>query len=934
MGKTLLVFSVLFASTILFSPAHCEVFKTMNVSMPTNYGTFLGEIHYAEKDQVQALRVERIIQEDLIKVINYFEYVPHDVVHFNLDPYMRLTNGNARTFPTNIINLYNFPASNREHLITMENWIQGLVLHEFIHITHLDQTRDWLKVGRTIFGTIAKVPTGIVPHWFTEGIAVWGESHLINGGRLNNPLFNKELLIEFKDPKFCKTIDCLDAPGVYPQGSLSYWAGAQFIQYLENKKPKTIKCLVEQNSGGIPFFLNNAFEFCTGETAQRLFSKFHDEFIANGEAIDPMTRKGWGDDIHNVFGSDDFQKGLVLDGDRIFKVEDQKFKEALVSYDLKDHVNFVGHFPWPISNLAGMVDGISTKTSLDPDKDKDSRLLLVAFNDDPRFRGQNRSWKLINPDTLLIERTLSFPHDPSYVIPMGGENFITFSYWDNRWIAEKNGELLRVFSTNSNISLVKKLNDQILLKINDSNGNSTLVLTDFNLQRLSVVYQSSNFYDTPLITEKYLVIRENTELKLLEWTRGIQLSQLPKDILNRVTFAEFNEQRAVVLEAGLKNLAMSTSVADSYIKNGKTNSSKIITSEYQEISGPTKSSTIVEAYPRLDHLIPHWWFITGGNADNLDSIGATTSFVDPMEVHTLNATALIYPKVKKMGGKLDYLYKVVPVSDLWLVSAFANQEYSKTDFSPTTNLTRDLSLRTIYNFLFKRWTYAPGLYIGSSTTEDFISNRTVKNFGNSNSLTYQALAYDDLFQYFTGSLSLQGNKASVGNSFFVTNTSLEGGVRPQEDLMVSLRGTYGRLYKSDFTRGVIYAGGISDYSKIRTHEFYGLPYSNAFGNKIVTGRLMFDYNFLSVYRGKNFIPFFLREAHVIFGYEALHTDRIYLKNLYLKNQTINSLFIGPRLRTNLFYFVPANIDLIFSSIAIPSGNRASKVDLSINVDMF
>ena len=148
MGFKRIVFSLFFLIVFSFSTLHAEVLKTFNVSMPTNYGTFFGEIHYSEKDLVLALRVERIIKEDLIKVINYFEYVPRDVVHFNIDPYLRLTNGNARPFPTNIINLYNFPASNLEHLIVMENWLQGLVLHEFVHITHLDQTRDYLNILR------------------------------------------------------------------------------------------------------------------------------------------------------------------------------------------------------------------------------------------------------------------------------------------------------------------------------------------------------------------------------------------------------------------------------------------------------------------------------------------------------------------------------------------------------------------------------------------------------------------------------------------------------------------------------------------------------------------------------------------------------------------------------------------------------------------
>lgn len=913
-----------FLINLLFSASQAEVLKTINVSMPTNYGTFFGEIHYSEKDLALALRVERIIKEDLIKVVNYFEYVPFDVVHFNLDPYVRLTNGNASIFPTNIINLYNFPASNLEHLIVMENWLQGLVLHEFVHITHLDQTRDFLKIGRQIFGTIAKVPAGIVPRWFTEGIAVWGESHLINGGRLNNQLFNKELLILFKKHETCKTIDCLDNPGVYPEGQLAYWAGAHFMEYLENKKPKTIKCLVEMNSASIPFFLNNAFEACTGEKAQDLFKKFRDEYEVN-EAPLSSEKQEWGKKISNVFGSDDYQKGFVLDRDRLFKVEHERFSEALVAYDLKNEVNFTGQYNAPIVDVSSMVD-----------VDNENKMLLVSFNDDPSFRIHNKVWKLINPDTLLIERTLTFPHDPSYVISLGGESYITFSYWENKWQAERSGDLLRAFPSNYNLSLVKKIGDQLLLKINDANGASSLVLTDYRLQKLNVIYKSDRTYDLPIISEKFLVIREDGELKLLEIDKGVQLSLLPKDLLNRVTFAAFNEERVLVLENRLKTEEMTATESENTIKKNKSETKIVEVTELKLILSPTSSfaSEQAEPYPRLDHLLPHYWFLAVGSSDNLNSYGAMTTFVDPMQVHFLNATALIYPSESKGGGSLDYIHKMVKVSDLWTVAAFVNQEYSKTDFNSALNLSRDLRLRTNYKFLFKRWTYVPGLHAGSSTTEDFISHRTIKNMGMNHSLIFQALTYDDFFQYFSAGANLQVNRANIGEGYISTQLQAEGGWRFTQKFTGSIKGSFTKLFKSDFNRGVVYGGGVSDYTKSRVHEFYGLPYSNAFGNEIVTTRFTIDYNLWDIYRGKNLVPYFFKEFHLLLGRESIFADRIFIDGSILKNKMINALFVGPRLKMNIFYYVPTNIDLIFSSIATPNGKNVNQVDFSISADLF
>jgi hypothetical protein len=928
MDQMRFVFSVLLLLTLTSIPfkaqsKHIEL-KTINVSLPTNFGTFFGEIHYSNEDRVEALKVERIITEDLIKVINYFEYVPHDTVHFNIDPFMRLTNGSATVFPTNIINLYNFPANNLDHLVAMENWMQGLVVHEFVHITHLDQTRDYLNIGRKIFGTIAKTPASIVPRWFTEGIAVWGESYLITGGRLHNPLFNKELFILFKKNDFCKTIDCLDEPGTYPNGQLAYWAGAHFIEYLENLKPKTIKCLVEENSLALPFFLNNAFEKCTGDTAQNQFIKFRDDYIAH-EAPLSIEKQEWGEKISNAFGVDNYQKGLVLDGDRLFKVEREKKSEALVAYDLTDNITFLNKYEYPIEDVSAMVA-----------TDNETRMLLVSFNEDPNYRSENKVWKLIHPETLLVERTLKFAHDPSYVISLGGESYITFSYFENHWIVERNDDLLKSFSSDLNLNLVKKIGDQLLLKINDSYGTSFLVISDLKLQNLKVVYKSTNLYDLPLITDTYLIIREKSDLKLLEWDKAVQLSTLPADFLNRITFAEVNEGRVLVLENRLKTQSMTAKESEKFIKKFKSNSKIVSTSPFQSPAAPATSfaEQKSESYPRLDHLIPYYWFLATGNSENLGSIGAMTAFVDPMGVHTINATALLYPTVSKAGGSVDYVQKIIPINDQWKTRAFVSQEYSKTTFSDKINSARNLMLSTDYSFLKKRWTYNPGIFAGQSKTEDFISDRSVGYIGFSQDLSFKAMSFDDFFQDLQIGIDLQSSKANIGKSYTVAQLTGHLATRFSEKLTVTIKGSYGKLFKTDFSRGVIYGGGLTDLTGKHVHEFYGVPYSNAYGNEILTARMTIDYNFWNIYKGRNLLPFFFKEVHFLFGRESMYADRIILDNTVLREKLINAIFAGPRLKMNLFYFVPTNIDLIFSSIAHPNGKNVNKVDFTIVSDLF
>lgn len=934
----------------LFSPmgfAKSVNLKTIKVNVPTDFGTLNTEIHFDGRDLDVAMKVKKVIEQDLIKVINYFQYVPRDTVHFNVDPYLRLTNGNATPFPTNVINLYNFPADNNDHLIVMEDWMRGLVFHEFTHITHLDHTRGFLDVGRKIFGTIAKVPASITPRWFTEGIAVWSESHLINGGRLNNPLFRKELLIQFLRNEYCSTIDCLDAPGVYPGGQLAYWAGAHFIEYVEGKKPGAVKCLVEDNSGQFPFLLGDSFKLCTGDTAPALFAEFRENFIKN-QPQETAESEAWGVKISNAFGSDDLQKGVVLDGNTLFKVEKDRLSEALVSYDLQENVNMmISKFRYPIADLSG----ITTVPNSDSEQTDQGKYLLASFNEDPRYRSQNRVWKLINTETLLIESTLPFKNDPSYVIGLGNNRYLTASFVDNKWIIERqviemgakkvqDSEVLHHFASEVNLTFFQREGQKIFIKLNRGDLGTGLYVSDLSLEKFQKIHESKDFFDFPVMNEKFLVVRGKNELKLLEVSddlKKLTSSDVGVGVLDRVTFSAFSSDRVLVLDSRLKTKEMGLAEGLAYLKRNvsKPVVTDIPTATFEDrVSPDTLENTPTQNFPRWSHLKPHYWFLATGSSDNLSSFGAMTMFSDPMGLNVLNATVLTYPSESKIGGNLDYIHKFSSISDLWTANAFFNKEYSKTDFSPKINEKTEVSVGSHYAFLLKRWTMVPGLYVGQTKTNDFISNRTVDSVGANAVVNYMAQSFDDYFQTLNFQVKVQNDSPDFGDSFINTQSKLSAEGRFHERLVGGLLSSYGKLLKSDFKTGVLYGGGTNDISNTRWHEFYGLPYSNAYGNEIFTFRLYVDWNFWYIYRGAGFFPVFLKEAHLLVGREMLSADRIILDDTLYRERSIHSFFIGPRLKTNLFYYVPADIDVIFSSIKKPNSGSVNQVEFNVKADLF
>lgn len=818
-----LFLSLIFWSGFNFASDNTKL-RTIAVNVATQDGELRTEIHFAEKDLALARRAEEIIRIDLTKAVDYFHHIPRDIVHFNIDRYKHLTNGNATAFPTNTINLYNFPANNLEHLITLEDWIQGLMFHEFIHVIHLDQTNGYLEIGRRIFGNIAKVPVGVVPRWFTEGIAVWGESHFLRGGRLQNELLNKDLWLQFKDKNFCSTIDCLDAPGVYPNGQLAYWAGGHFMNYLENKKPNTISCLVLENSSEIPFFLNDVFLKCAGAKAQDLFQEFRIDYLAQFDVSNLIKENG-----RNIFGVDDYQKGEAQIGDILLKVERQKKKSALVRYDLKAKVSSFHIFSEPIDHIGDVVTLEDQTTAV-----------LVAFNDDPQFTTHNKIWKLINTDTLLEEEVLSFSQDPSYVIPFDQHDFLLFAYEDNHWRAYHNNKLLREWPLKYNIVAVTKNDQQINLDINTANVGTSSYVADRNLEKI-----------------------ENN---------GVE--------------ADFS---------------------------------------VNEI----KSDNQVLSYPQLYHLKPHYWFLAIGSSNSPGSIGAMTSLNDPMGIHELSATGLIFPKVSKFGGQAQYTY----TDHLWKNYASLSRDYFTNSWSDNLNKADDIAIGTLYEFELKKWLYTPQFNLGRSSTADAISAQSNNYWSIIQTLSYQALSVDDFWQMLSTNFEWGASTQSSGDPYYKLQMKVNLTNNITEDLSFKLNIAYGKLFKNSLAEGVLYAGGINLPQIPRRYEFYGLPYGDAFGNEILSSRLTLDYNLWNIYRGKNFIPFFAKELHLFGGGESLVADRIYIDQNFYKNDSVNSNFIGLNLMTNIFYYVPTDIKLVLSNTTAPTGHQIKTANFFFTLEL-
>ena len=82
--------------------------------------------------------------------------------------------------PRNAIQLYATGPTGFSELDDHDDWLYGLVAHEYTHILHLDTMEGLPNIYNSIFGK-TWAPNQIMPRWVIEGIAVYEESQALGG---------------------------------------------------------------------------------------------------------------------------------------------------------------------------------------------------------------------------------------------------------------------------------------------------------------------------------------------------------------------------------------------------------------------------------------------------------------------------------------------------------------------------------------------------------------------------------------------------------------------------------------------------------------------------------------------------------------------------------------------------------------------------------
>lgn len=758
------IVGLLLLSSCIFAGQLSTEVKTYRFDIQTKYGPIEFAFHAKERNADLVKNLSAVANSNIPKVVEYFGHIPENTVHVNIDDGQTSSNGTAQTFPRNQIRLYTMQPLGNSYLASSLDYYKKLFVHEFVHIIHLELTSGYLNSVETVFGSVSKLLPAIVPRWFSEGIAMWAEDKFTNEGRMKNPYLLKDVANYFKNKEDCQGIACLDSPGTYPYGSLSYWAGGYFIKYLEDFNAGTVACLIKENSSAIPFFLNNAFRTCLGETADFYFKGF----------LKHLKKKNYQDFL--------YQKGISFDGSRAhyFKEVDRKYYyfDGKENIDLKKSV--VSFQNSNDKQVVITVDALGEKQNYQHFEVIDGKLNLLSegphyFFQTKKgtkigFKFEKNSWRIYQNE----KKVGKLENFATLVNPYLYDGEVYFSGY-----SFSEGYFVKKYSpVDKNLKLIKSFQKPFHY-IGLCEGEGGYYKHDdgyFNVGVSKVRhYQSSD--DISFIAGK------SNEVVILKDSLEYQTGSCRK---------LFKSSRTKVPAYGKKS------------KKAKINE---------------------ESYNGLKYLTPkYWFFLYSTTEDELSFWRFFTSMNDPLDKHTIMINGDYYDEIEMWGGNISYIYSF-DFLDLGLSYLKEYEKNSQSSKVQNFDETYTLSLTKTKNWGL--WETTLSAHYALDKSKDIFSTETTKRYGVSATIfKYPRYRYE-FFNNLTLYGAMNDNDPEAVESYKSFRALGNANLDFYKNTILNLRSTYEKFDKKSFSGGIISGGGNirsihrgygTDYSDVLGNE--------------------------------------------------------------------------------------------------------------------
>jgi len=206
---------------------------------------------------------------------------PHGRIDLVVTDHVDYSNGFAVVSPTPRIVVYARPPVDDRTLRFRDDWMDLVIQHELVHVFHLERTRGWWRVPRAVFGRQPLLfPNMWAPSWLLEGLAVYYESKLGDGGRLEGMAHQQYVNARAVDGTLPRLGQLSAATLDFPGGTNAYVYGSLFLQSMAGRRPGGIEDFVERTSGRWnPFAFNAAARQSFGVTFSAQWDAWRDSVM-------------------------------------------------------------------------------------------------------------------------------------------------------------------------------------------------------------------------------------------------------------------------------------------------------------------------------------------------------------------------------------------------------------------------------------------------------------------------------------------------------------------------------------------------------------------------------------------------------------------------------------------------------------------------------
>lgn len=857
--------------------------RTLDGEVKIDSGAIKYRIHGDDEKLPLLNAVHDILQgEEVKKLLGYFDYIPKSPIHFFLDSKSRVANGYAMAFPHNFISLFDFPPLDRGQLSSSPQWMKILVLHELTHIIHIDHTEGFIDTLRSLFGSIVK-PQMVVPRWVTEGIAVWAETEFTSGGRNRSIQLEYQVFLKLLDSEnengSCHNIGCLDNPGEYPGGSSPYWFGGQFIGYLENQKPGSVKCIVDTNARKIPFFLADVFTECFEKSADELFLEFRAHYLKKFSSNKKITNELLSQqELKNISS----YSGMAIKNNHLYYISYKDEEQYIQKKNLEN--NEVETF-----ELHERIDHLKL--------DSKKEIILKSYTGlDERGKRKLLTLKDNKFETSEFESAYKFSK-------------MEVDYKDFKWTF-KNNEKEMSFNPGEWVYEAYELGDRTYFKYSSLTSNkSVLSFVDQSLRAQSVFNLGINESHIIGSCGDFLVVWQ--ELKnnhrVFLYDGGSKISG--QYFKNVVQVAPGDEKFAVFTDK-----KQSVFSCNSFWKNGE---KKTVKTSKLNLKKQFHSEIAVNDsrfYPGGRDLLPQYWYFFYSRSGNLDYSLIRTGISDPKGDHNLSLGANYYFENSEWAPQVTYIYS----PKYFFIGATYYEYYSQNSLD--TDIDQDKFAGVLLGHQYiGEWFALLGQFDFYDAEEDDI-------FGKRDSDLY---SFSHIFQYvkkrkyaflnhFVHKSRLTYNRLKdPQESFKSLRTSAGVGFNLTRDLKLSFEGGYTRLFKDNFRDGVAYGGGTASSlldNDFSYNNFHGIPYSDIYGNIIYNYGFELYYAARRPYSQKGFFPLQTKTWGPVIGSDYIRSDFMIIDDTIVRDSYAHSIWGGIRSSVRAFYFADINIDLGYAHV--------------------